>query len=110
MILPVIPPLPFFPRVSCASTHSYGFAILGLFAACLSLAQSLVGSSASSNVHASSLGPSQSTKPGGLNTHVSVHVQTRTEVEVDRERDIVQLELADWKRAEDEKVRFAGEI
>lgn len=90
--------------------NSYGFAILGLVAACLSLAQSLVGSSASSNVHGSSLDPSQSTKPGGVQTHVSVHVQTRTDIEVERERDVVQLELADWKRAEEEKVHFAREI
>jgi hypothetical protein len=34
-------------------------------------------------------------------------VQTRTDIEVERERDVVQLELADWKRAEEEKVHFA---
>lgn len=85
---------------------SYGFGILGLFASGLSLAQSLVGSSSSSNIHSPSLDPSSSTKPNGTRVHVTVQTRTDIDRETERERNVVQLELADWQRATEEKDGF----
>ena len=85
---------------------SYSFAILGLVAAAVSVAQSLVGSSATTNISASA---SNTHKLGDTNhSHVRVHVQTRTEVDIEKERNVVQLELQDWQGAHhsEEKVRF----
>lgn len=78
-----------------------------MFAAVISLAQALVGSTASSNIHATSQDVTYATKMGTQsNAHVKVHVQTRTEVDTERDMNVVQLELADWKRAEEDKVHF----
>lgn len=56
---------------------------------------------------------SRSNKLGDLtHSHVQVHVQTRTLVETEREKTVVQLELQDWahEEKEAEKVRFAGDL
>lgn len=75
----------------------------------MSLAQAILGSHHVST-NSSSFDPSHSTKMPN-STLVNVHVQTRTEVDTERRgENVVQLELADWKRAEEEKVRFAGDI
>ena len=57
---------------------------------------------------------SRSTKLGGTtHSHVQVHVQTHTEVQSEKGRNVVQLELQDWAHEgekESEKVRFAEDI
>lgn len=89
--------------------HRYGFAILGLFAAAVSVAQSCVGTSAHHVSTSNDL--SRSTKLGDMtHSHVRVHVQTRTEVESEKERNVVQLELQDWQGVHEEKVRFAEDM
>jgi hypothetical protein len=53
-----------------------------------------------------SLDPSTGTKHRGTRVHVSVHTRTDIDHEVERrEKNVVQLELADWQRATEEKGR-----
>lgn len=94
-------------------SYRYGFGILGLFAAVLSLAQALIGASSSSSaIHSASNEPHTSKRTGFSSNRVHIQVLTRTEIDHPGDGDVVQLELADWGRVEEarEKVQYGGAI
>ncbi|ORY80760.1 hypothetical protein BCR35DRAFT_331821 [Leucosporidium creatinivorum] len=90
----------------------YGFGILGLFAAGLSLAQALLGASSSSSaMHSSSNEHHSSKRTRFSSNRVHIQVLTRTEIDQPSDGNVVQLELSDWRGAaqpEREKVHFGG--